>query len=139
VHLLTGQEHLRALLAPAGTHPERHRITTCPTTFCHHAAACTAPELHRLATTVDKWWLTVLAGLETEYSSRGRKTTGGSPSTKDATASGSSIPSTSDDAYSGPASVSTDGSASRRGIAAHRCPIRLGGPGIWYGRPRDEK
>lgn len=33
------------------------------TTFYDHAAASAAPEVHRLATTVDKWWPAILAGL----------------------------------------------------------------------------
>ena len=62
------KEDLRALLALAGANPERREISRRLTTFYDHAAASDAPEVHRLATTVDKWWPTVLAGLESGYS-----------------------------------------------------------------------
>ena len=62
------KENLRALLASAGTRPERSVISRRLTTFYDHAAASSAPEVHRLAATVDRWWPAVLAGLETGYS-----------------------------------------------------------------------
>src|SRR5665647_1812417 len=62
------KEDLRALLALAGTHPDRRVISGRLYTFYNHAAASSAPEVHRLATTVDTWWQAILAGLETGYS-----------------------------------------------------------------------
>ena len=62
------KEDLRSLLALAGTHPDRTQICRRLTTFYDHAAVSSAPEVHRLAATVDRWWLAVLAGLETGYS-----------------------------------------------------------------------
>jgi len=62
------KEDLRALLALAGTHPDRRVISGRLYTFYNHAAASSAPEVHRLATTVDTWWPAILAGLETGYS-----------------------------------------------------------------------
>ena len=62
------KEDLRALLALAGTHPDRTLICRRLTTFYDHAAASSAPEVHRLAATIDRWWPAVLAGLETGYS-----------------------------------------------------------------------
>jgi len=62
------KEDLRALLALAGTHPDRRVISGRLYTFYNHAAASSAPEVHRLATTVDTWWSAILAGLETGYS-----------------------------------------------------------------------
>ena len=62
------KEDLRALLALAGTHPDHHEIAAALTTFYDHAAASTAPEVHRLAATVERWWPAILASLETGYS-----------------------------------------------------------------------
>jgi len=62
------KEDLRALLNLAGTHPGRREITGALVSFYEHAAASTAPEVHRLAGTVEKWWPAILAGLETGYS-----------------------------------------------------------------------
>ena len=62
------KEDLRALLALAGTHPDRRTISGRLTSFYVRAAASTAPEVHRLATTVEAWWPAILAGLETGYS-----------------------------------------------------------------------
>ncbi|MGV8979202.1 MAG: ISL3 family transposase [Cellulomonas sp.] len=62
------KEDLRSLLALAGTHPDRTLICRRLTTFYDHAAASSAPEVHRLAATVDRWWPAVLAGIETGYS-----------------------------------------------------------------------
>jgi len=62
------KEDLRALLALAGTHPDRTLISRRLSTFYDHAAASTAPEVHRLAATVDRWWPAILAGLQTGYS-----------------------------------------------------------------------
>ena len=47
------KEDLRALLALAGTHPDRHEISGRLSSFYNHAAASNAPEVHRLATTVE--------------------------------------------------------------------------------------
>ena len=62
------KEDLRALLALAGTHPDRTLISRRLATFYDHAAASSAPEVHRLAATIDRWWPAVLAGIETGYS-----------------------------------------------------------------------
>ena len=62
------KEGLRALLALAGTHPDRREISKRLTSFYNNAAASTAPEVHRLAATVDAWWPAILAGLESGYS-----------------------------------------------------------------------
>ena len=62
------KEGLRSLLALAGTHPDRREISGRLTSFYDHAAASTAPEVHRLAATIERWWPAVLAGLQTGYS-----------------------------------------------------------------------
>lgn len=62
------KEDLRALLALAGTQPDRETINRRLWAFYAHAAASTAPEVHRLATTIETWWPAVLAGLHTGYS-----------------------------------------------------------------------
>jgi len=62
------KEDLRALLALAGTHPERHQLRERPFTFYNPAAASTAPEVHRLAMTVQTWSPAIMAGIETGYS-----------------------------------------------------------------------
>ena len=61
------KEDLRALLALAGTHPDRPQITRRLTSFYDHAAASTAPEVHRLATNLQKRWPAILVGRETGY------------------------------------------------------------------------
>ena len=48
------KEDLRSLFALAGTHADRPQITRRLTTFNGHAAASISPEVHRLATTVDR-------------------------------------------------------------------------------------
>ena len=62
------KEDLRALLALAGTSPDREEISRRLGVFYAHAAASTAPEVHRLATTIETWWPAILAGLDTGYS-----------------------------------------------------------------------
>jgi transposase len=62
------KEDLRALLALAGTSPDREEISRRLGVFYAHAAASTAPEVHRLATTIEMWWPAILAGLDTGYS-----------------------------------------------------------------------
>jgi transposase len=56
------KESLRALLALAGTSPERLED------FYLAAAASTAPEAHRLAATVEDWWPAIEAGITTSHS-----------------------------------------------------------------------
>ncbi|CCG05234.1 ISL3 family transposase [Blastococcus saxobsidens] len=62
------KEDLRALLALAGTAPDREDIHRRLEVFYAHAAASTAPEVHRLAATIETWWPAILAGLHTGYS-----------------------------------------------------------------------
>jgi transposase len=62
------KESLRALLALAGTDPERHLIRTRLHEFYARAAASTTPEVHRLATTVEAWWPAIEAAILTGYS-----------------------------------------------------------------------
>ncbi len=62
------KEDLRALLALAGTQPDRENISRRLRVFYAHAAASTAPEVHRLAATIETWWPAILAGLDTGYS-----------------------------------------------------------------------
>jgi transposase len=61
------EEDLRAHLSLAGAHPDRHEISKRLSSF-NHAAASTAPEVHRLAMTVERCRPAILAGLETGYS-----------------------------------------------------------------------
>jgi transposase len=58
------QEELRAVLALAGTNPERHVIRTRLESFYQHAAATDAPEAHRLAATIEAWWPAIEAGIQ---------------------------------------------------------------------------
>ena len=62
------KEELRAVLALAGTNPERHVIRTRLDSFYRQAAATGAPEAHRLAATVEAWWPAIEAGLLTGHS-----------------------------------------------------------------------
>jgi len=62
------KEELRALLALAGTNPERHLIRTRLDSFYRHAAATDAPEAHRLAATIEAWWPAIEAAITTGYS-----------------------------------------------------------------------
>lgn len=62
------KEDLRALLALAGTSPDRQEIARRLGAFYAHSAASTAPEVHRLAATIETWWPAILAGLLTSYS-----------------------------------------------------------------------
>ena len=64
----TVKEELRSLLSLAGTNPERHVIRTRLDSFYQQAAATDAPEVHRLAATIEAWWPTIEAGLLTGYS-----------------------------------------------------------------------
>lgn len=50
------KEQLRALLALARTGPARHLISQRLTRFYTWCADSDIPELHRLATTIDRWW-----------------------------------------------------------------------------------
>ena len=52
----TVKEELRSLLGLAGTNPERHVIRASLDSFYQSAAATDAPEVHRLAATVEAWW-----------------------------------------------------------------------------------
>jgi transposase len=62
------KEDLRALLALSGTNPDRAVIRERLFTFYNRAAASTAPEVHRLAATVDAWWPAIEAAIITDYS-----------------------------------------------------------------------
>lgn len=62
------KEDLRTLLALAGTNPLRPQIRGRLAAFYDHAADSTAPEVHRLAATVEAWWPAIEAGLRTGYS-----------------------------------------------------------------------
>ena len=64
----TVKEDLRSLLDLAGTNPERHVVRTRLDNFYRQAAAIDAPEVHRLAATVEAWWPAIEAGLLTGYS-----------------------------------------------------------------------
>lgn len=62
------KESLRTLLALAGTSPDRHVITARLEEFYTRAAASPAPEVHRLAATVEAWLPAVEAAITTGYS-----------------------------------------------------------------------
>ena len=62
------KEDLRALLALSGTNPDRAVIRQRLFTFYNRAAASSAPEVHRLATTVQEWWPAIEAAITTHYS-----------------------------------------------------------------------
>ena len=64
----TVKEELRSLLRLAGTNPERDVIRARLDSFYQSAAASDAPEVHRLAATVEAWWPAIEAGLLTGYS-----------------------------------------------------------------------
>ena len=68
LHAYTVKEALRSLLGLAGTNPERHIIRTRLDNFYQSAAATDAPEVHRLAATIEAWWPTIEAGILTGYS-----------------------------------------------------------------------
>ena len=64
----TVKEDLRRLLELAGTNPDRETISHRLYTFYDRAVASRAPEVHRLATTIEIWWPAIEAGLITGYS-----------------------------------------------------------------------
>ena len=64
----TVKEELRSLPALAGTNPQRHLIRTRLDSFYQHAAATDAPEVHRLAATIEAWWPAIEAAILTGYS-----------------------------------------------------------------------
>jgi len=64
----TVKEELRALLCLAGTNPQRRLIRARLDSFYQHAAATDAPEVHRLAATIEAWWPAIEAGILTGYS-----------------------------------------------------------------------
>ncbi len=62
------KEELRALLALAGTSPDRRDIRRQLWTFYTRAASSTAPEVHRLAATVEACWPAIEAAILTGHS-----------------------------------------------------------------------
>lgn len=68
LHAYVVKEDLRALLALAGTSPERHLVRARLDTFYRRAAASNSPEVHRLATTIETWWPAIEAAITTGYS-----------------------------------------------------------------------
>ncbi len=64
----TVKEDLRRLLDLAGTHPDREVISHRLYKFYDQAAASRAPEVHRLAATIETWWPAIEAGITTGYS-----------------------------------------------------------------------
>lgn len=67
LHAYTVKEDLRALLALAGTNPDREVISHRLYQFYDNAAASTAPEIHRLAATIETWWPAIEAAITTGY------------------------------------------------------------------------
>jgi len=68
LHAYVVKEELRTLLALSGTHPERHVLRRALARSTPSAAASAAPEIHRLATTVETWWLAIEAAIPTGHS-----------------------------------------------------------------------
>ena len=68
LHAYTVKETLRALLELSGTNPDRSLISHRLWRFYAQAAASDAPEVHRLAATVEAWWNAVEAAISTGYS-----------------------------------------------------------------------
>ena len=68
LHAYTVKENLRALLALAGTNPERAQIRARLWDFYEQAASSGSPEVHRLAATIEAWWPAVEAAITTGYS-----------------------------------------------------------------------
>jgi len=64
----TVKENLRQLLDLADTHPDREVISHRLYTFYDQAAASRAPEVHRLAATIEAWWPAIEAAIRTGYS-----------------------------------------------------------------------
>jgi transposase len=60
------KELLRDLLALARDDPSRHRIRQRLTAFYGWCAQANLPELHRLATTIDRWWPAIEAFITTK-------------------------------------------------------------------------
>ncbi len=52
----------------SGTHPERHVLRRALHRFYASAAAARAPEIHRLATTIETWWPAIEAAILTGHS-----------------------------------------------------------------------
>jgi len=68
LHAYVVKEVLRTLLALSGTHFERHVLRRALGTFYASAAASAAPEIHRLATTIETWWPAIEAAILTGHS-----------------------------------------------------------------------
>lgn len=64
----TVKEELRSLLALSGTNPEPHVVAAHLSCFNEQAAATDAPEVQRLAATVQAWWPAIEEGILTGYS-----------------------------------------------------------------------
>ena len=62
------KEELRSLLALAPTNPDHHMIRARLNNFYQQTAATDAPEVHRLAATIEAWWPTIEAGILTGHS-----------------------------------------------------------------------
>jgi len=67
LHAYVVKEELRALLALSGTHPEPHILRRALHHFYASAAASGAPEVHRLATTIEAWWPAIEAAILTGH------------------------------------------------------------------------
>ncbi|MBG0831635.1 ISL3 family transposase [Planomonospora sp. ID67723] len=69
------KEDLLDLLALARTHPDRTLIAERLFRFYDRCAASGLPELHRLASTVETWWLEILAFIQTGVTNAGSEGT----------------------------------------------------------------
>ncbi len=68
LHAYVVKEELRTLLALSGTHPEPPILRRALHHFYASAAASDAPEIHRLATTIEAWWSAIEAAILTGHS-----------------------------------------------------------------------
>ena len=124
LHAYTVKENLRQLLALAGTHPERAQIRERLWRFYTQAASSDAPEVHRLATTIEDWWPAIEAAITTGYSNARSEGYNRLANTKDATPSASATSPTNAAAYAGPAPANTG----ERQPRPPRCPVKFDEP-----------
>ena len=82
------KEELRLLLATAKTGGNRHDIAHRLFRFNYWCATAGVPELHRLASTIERWWPEVLGFLQTNVTNAGTESTNRTVKTAARTACG---------------------------------------------------
>jgi transposase len=67
LHACVVKEELRTILTLSGTHPECHLPRRALHRFHASAATSSAPQIHRIATTIETWWPAIQATIPTGH------------------------------------------------------------------------